>query len=197
MRLRFPVLESSSDPSFGSGKPMAMVLVGALCAALCSVTQVSGADDVDAILRQIKSESTQGPAPQPAPPAATVKKTERQQSSKAKTRQSKPQQQPSIETFSGPIWGPKDKLPKQIRGHGLAGRFVVAGQFEGQLLLEAEEDNMNPFCRRFVVANKTLNLPDPYYTVPFDQREVLTIPRSNPLVFLKKTSFAYYYVHMH
>lgn len=94
-----------------------------------------------------------------------------------------------------PIHGPKDKLPKQIRGHGVAGRFVIAGQFDGCVELLALEDNMNPFARRFIVANKRLDAPD-YHYIPFDERETLTIPRSNPLIFLEKTSLAYYYVHM-
>lgn len=189
------MLKSVPSSSF-RGESMASALACALCTVLCSGFQLSGAENVESILQQIKSESSRGPVPQPIPQAATVKKTARPQSSKSKPRQTQARQ-PEPETFSGPIWGPKDKLPKQIRGHGLAGRFVVAGQFEGLLLLEAEEDNLNPFCRRFVVANKTLNLPDPYHIIPFDQREVLTVPRSNPLVFLKKTSLAYYYVHMH
>jgi hypothetical protein len=177
------------------GNSMALTTACALCAVLFSVVQVSGAEDVDSILRQIKSESTRRAVSEPTPQAATVKKTSRPQSSKPKPRQP-PARQPEPETFSGPIWGPKDKLPKQIRGHGLAGDFVIAGQFDGCVELLAAEDNTNPFPRRFIIANKHLDLPD-YHFIPFDQREILTIPRSNPLIFLEKTSLAYYYVHMH
>ena len=196
MRPRFQILESASALLFGGGNPAYLVLVGALCAFLWWGTRVSAAEGVDTILRQIKSQSTQGLDPQPEPQAATVKKIARPRSYKSKPRQSQARQ-PRPETFFGPIWGPKEKLPKQIRGHGLAGSSVVAGQFDGYLLLEAEADNMNPFCRRFVVANRSLNLPDPFHYIPPDQRQVLEIPRSNLLVFLEKTSLAYCYVHMH
>ena len=188
------MLKSAPSSLFG-GKSVALTLACVLCAVLSSGAQVSGAEDVNSILRQIKSESTRGSVPEPTPQAASDKKTSRPQSSKSRPRQP-PTRQPEPETFSGPIWGPKDKLPKQIRGHGLAGDFVIAGQFDGCVELLAAEDNTNPFPRRFIIANKHLDLPD-YHFIPFDQRETLTIPRSKPLVFLEKTSLAYYYVHMH
>lgn len=182
---------------FNTLKCRRLTIVSCLCAAICwSGRVLLAADDVEAILQQIKSESTHRPAPQPASPDAAIEKTARSQPSKAESRQPKPQQQPKQETFSGPVWGPKDKLPKEINGHGLAGTFVIAGQFQGSMMLEAAEDNLNPFCRTFVVSNKRLDLPD-NYVIPPSQRETLTIPRNRPLILLEKGPLAYYYVHMH
>ena len=72
MRPRFSILESASALLFGGGNPAYLVLVGALCAFLWWGTRVSAAEGVDTILRQIKSQSTQGLDPQPEPQAATV-----------------------------------------------------------------------------------------------------------------------------
>lgn len=174
--------------------PLALVFCATLF--LGPVLSALGADGVDDILRQIKAESSGSAAAKPAPESAKPKPRPQGPVTKKKKQPKPSSTQPQQQTFSGPIWGPKDKLPKNIRGHGLAGNFVVAGTFDGCLLLEAEVDNLNPFCRRFVVANRQLDLP-PYHYIPPEQRQVISIPRNRPLIFLEKTSLAYYYVHMH
>jgi len=181
---------------------------GFLSAVICfllapSVSPLRAADEVGEILKQIKGEKSgaikpdKPSSPTSASQASPRKNPKPQQASEKPEHQSanSARSQPKPTPFAMPIHGPKDKLPKQIRGHGLAGTFVIAGQFQGCLKLEALEDNTNPFCRTFIVANKRLNLPDDYF-IPTHKRETLTISRSNPLIFLEKTSLAYYYVHM-
>lgn len=104
-----------------------------------TIAPLRAADEVGEILKQIKAEKSGAIKPDkpsasaPSSQASPCKKPEPQQvaekpkSQSANTARSQPKPTP----FAMPVHGPKDKLPKQIRGHGVAGTFVIAGQFDG------------------------------------------------------------------
>jgi hypothetical protein len=83
-----------------------------------------------------------------------------------------------------PIWGPRDKLPKEIVGQGVAGDFVIMGEYlTGGTILVPSEDNLNPFARSFVIVNATSGYPRGTY-LELANQSVIHIPRSNPLIFM-------------
>lgn len=168
-----------------------------------TIAPLHAADEVGEILRQIKAEKSSAVKPdKPSAPASSSqtsprKKPKPQQASEKPKRQSAntARSQPKPAPFAMPIHGPKDKLPKQVAGHGLAGDFVITGHFEGCVSLMAAADRGNPFSRTFVISNASMDLPE-YHVLPSDQWRPLTIPRSKPLIFERKSSLAYYYVRM-
>jgi len=168
--------------------------------ALTSVP-IRAADNVGEILKQIKAEKSGAIKPdKPSTSASSTQTSTRNKPKPQKTPESsKPQSantarsQPKSTPFAMPIHGPKDKLPKQIAGHGLAGDFLITGHFEGCVRLEAAADRGNIFCRTFIVSNASIDLPE-YHMLPLDQWRPLKISRSKPLIFERKGSLAYYYV---
>jgi hypothetical protein len=173
--------------------PLSLVIYAVLL--LVPGSPARGADEVGDILRQIKAENTGSAALKPAPESSKPKPRPQLPSTKKKSQPQPSSAQPQQQTFSGPIWGPKDKLPKQFVGHGLAGDFVIVGHFEGCVMLEAAADRGNIFCRTFVISNASIDLPE-FHILPIDDRRPLTIPRSKPLIFERKSSLAYYHVRM-
>jgi hypothetical protein len=83
---------------------------------------------------------------------------------------------------SRPVWRPKDKLPKEIQGHGVAGRFAIQGStIDSLVILVPAEDADNPFARQFWITNRTFP-GGPNVLVPIGQKEIIQIPASNPLI---------------
>jgi hypothetical protein len=140
------------------------------------------AEDISAILKQIKAErSGQVPKPTPAPYTPPKKKEQKKKSSANSGSSSKPKR-PSAPSV--PIWSPRDKLPKDVTGHYLAGTFAVQGEdISGCATLIPVQDANNPFARQFNVVNMSTGLA-PGTLVPIGRRQMVTVPRSRPLVFI-------------
>jgi len=160
----------------------------------------SHGSEVDDILKELNggskktSDSENAQSSQSAP---SVKSTASSESSapstatgtpkpkkKAVVKQSVPRQQvpqrPSI-----PVWNPRDKLPKEIAGQGVAGNFVIQGSSsEGALILIPAEDADNPFARQFWVVNRTYGGGVPNVLVPLGQRQLVQVPSNEPLIFI-------------
>jgi len=141
------------------------------------------AEDISGILKQIKAERTgQMPKPTPAPKTPPPKKQEQKKKSSASSGASAKAKQPSAPKV--PIWSPRDKLPKDVTGHYLAGTFVVQGEdVSGCAVLIPAQDANNPFARQFNVVNMSTGLA-PGTLVPIGRREMVTVSRSRPLVFI-------------
>ena len=122
-----------------------------------------------------KVSNTQGfsePSAKPEPKKKPVIK-------QASPKQNVPQQ-PSI-----PIWNPRDKLPKDITGHGVAGNFAIEGSSsDGTLVLVPAEDADSPFARQFWVVNRMFAGGQPNILVPIGQRQLVQVPKYQPLIFL-------------
>lgn len=141
------------------------------------------AEDISAILKQIKAERTgQIPKPTPAPYTPPKKKQEQKKKTSASSGTSSKAKKPSAPKV--PLWSPRDKLPKDVTGHYLAGTFAVKGEdISGCATLIPVQDANNPFARQFNVVNMSTGLA-PGTLVPIGRREMVTVPRSRPLVFI-------------
>jgi hypothetical protein len=165
---------------------------------LTTFRAVSG--DVDSILEQIKQEKSSAQTQQRTPtvqvPAAvstTTSPTRNEATPPPMTTPARQVQTKPARLIPSQIWSPKDKLPKNVEGHGVAGKFAIEGQYEGRLCLVPLQDKANPFARHFVVVNRSLNLPE-YHVLPIPEREVVEIPRDAPLIIERKGIMGYYYV---
>jgi len=77
-----------------------------------------------------------------------------------------------------------DKLPKDFRGHGLAGRFLItATNLSGNPLIVSADDTINPFARQFWVVNWNAGL-GPNRTFSRDDHVVFDVPPERPLIFV-------------
>ena len=155
--------------------------------------------DVDSILSQIKQEKASTETQQAAvvqvpssistaPSSVRINPNPPPVTTAAPQAQAKP-----VRLIPPQVWAPKDKLPKKVDGHGVAGRFAVEGHYEGRLCLVPLEDRSNPFARHFVVVNRSLNLPE-FHVLPIPERETIEIPRDAPLIIERKGIMGYYYV---
>ena len=133
------------------------------------------ADDITSILNKIESSKSVPTIPTKA--IAEPQKSSARNSSSTNTS-SKPRQ-PQI-----PLWLPKDKLPKDIAGHGLYENFVVRGEdITGGAEIIAAEDAANPFARVFTIVNISSGMA-PGTLVPISQRRLVNIPKNKPLIFV-------------
>lgn len=99
-------------------------------------------------------------------------------------KQASPKQQ-APERPSIPVWNPRDKLPKEITGQGVAGNFVIQGSSsEGNLVLVPAEDADNPFARQFWVVNRTFAGGQPNILVPIGRRQLVQVSKNQPLIFI-------------
>jgi len=168
-----------------------------LLLALVSPT-IGVAEEVGLILKQIKQEKASGVAA-PKAPTFSVPNALQTSTAPARTYQSTPPRPRAAHLAPKParpsvkIWRPKDKLPKNVVGHGVAGRFAVEGHYEGRVCLVPLEDRANPFARHFVVVNRSLNLPD-FHVLPVPEREIVEISEDRPLIFENRGIMGYYYV---
>ena len=89
---------------------------------------------------------------------------------------------PKSKKQSIPIWSPTDKLPKEVRGHGLAGNFAIQGSSsDGSIILVPADDANNPFARQFWIVNRSFS-GGPNVLVPLGQRRIIQVPNSHPLI---------------
>jgi hypothetical protein len=142
-----------------------------------SVSSVSAQDDISSILNQIKGEK--------AAPKNTAVEKKSSSASSAKPKQNKSgksSQKSSSPKEKIPVWNPKDKLPKDVTGHGVAGNFVIQSEsYEGFAVLVPAEDSVNPFARQFKVENMSTGFA-PGTVFPAAQRKFVRVSRSRPLI---------------
>ena len=139
------------------------------------LSTAQAADDITSILNKIESTKSV-----PTIPSKSVGETKKStgKSSSTSNNSSKPRQ-PQI-----PLWLPKDKVPKDIAGHGLYGNFVVRGEdITGGAEIIAAEDAANPFARVFTIVNLSSGMA-PGSLVPISQRRLVQIPKTKPLIFV-------------
>lgn len=157
-----------SYPPLGSVRWLRISI--AVAAILALASPLRAADDISSILDSIENR---GSSASTQPKSSTEKKSKSSSSSGKSKSGSK-----------RPIWSPRDKLPKDIIGHGVAGNFVLRGEYAtGGAVLIPAEDVANPFAREFVVANLTSGLPRGTF-IPITQRRLVQVPRSKPLIFV-------------
>jgi hypothetical protein len=140
---------------------------------------------------QISSDDQNAPQEKPSPstkgrnsevfsePSAKPERKKKAVIKQAAPKQDAPQR-PSI-----PVWNPRDKLPKDITGHGVAGNFAIEGSSsDGTLVLVPAEDADSPFARQFWVVNRMFAGGQPNILVPIGQRQLVQVPKNQPLIFI-------------
>jgi len=137
-----------------------------------------------------KPTPTPTPAPKPKPsPSTTPAISTRSNNQNTSITATKPAAAPAATPVrstpkknSRPVWSPRDKLPKEIQGHGVAGRFAIQGStIDSLVILVPAEDADNPFARQFWIMNRTY-AGGPSVLVPIGQKEIIQIPANNPLI---------------
>lgn len=112
-------------------------------------------------------------------PGSDAPKPKKKTQVKQTTPRAQVPQQPSIT-----VWNPRDKLPKDVTGQGVAGNFVIYGSnSDGNVILIPAEDASNPFARQYWIVNRAYN-GGPDALVPIGQRELIQIPKNQPLIFV-------------
>jgi hypothetical protein len=142
-----------------------------------SLCNIHAQDDVSSILNKIKSEKVRNST------ASASKESEKPAPKKSKQpKATKSSKKSSSSGEKIPVWGPKDKLPKNVTGHYVAGNFVLQGEsYEGFAVLIPAEDSLNPFARQFKVENMSTGLA-PGTNLTSSQRKFVKISRSRPLI---------------
>ena len=160
--------------------------------ALFFATQAYG-QDVSDILNQIDSEketkkqaNVNSTAIQPvtAPaPSGKVQQEKAKQKSPIKQTE-KPSKNPTASESRIVVYRPKDNLPKNVTGSGVAGDFLITGEDAlGGATIIAAEDALNPFARIFIIKNASSGHP-PGTVLPIESRRSITISSENPLLFI-------------
>jgi hypothetical protein len=178
--------------------------------AMICQTHIGWASEVDDILKEINGDSKKSSSSESSSTSAsggqntTLKRTSPQSESSASyssssssqpastpkprktvAREYSPPRQQAPQRPSIPVWNPRDKLPKEVTGQGVAGNFVIQGSSsEGTLILIPAEDADNPFARQFWVVNRTFAGGSPNVLVPMGQRQLVQVPANNPLIFI-------------
>ena len=198
----FPAVTPPKKPK--SMKPSKALLL-TLVTSIMSINTPVRASDVDDILKEINGDSKKSSSSESSSTGSsssqntTLKRTSSDSEGvgssslpsseapkpkkKAVVKQAAPRpqapQQPSIT-----VWNPRDKLPKDVTGQGVAGNFVIYGSSsDGNVILIPAEDASNPFARQYWIVNRAYN-GGPDALVPMGQRELIQIPRNQPLIFV-------------
>jgi hypothetical protein len=151
------------------------ILKAALGVSLLYVGSARATDDVDSILKQIKGESSGGGSAQ----NTSLKKSNSTHSVTTTHKRRSESSAPSIK-----IWGPKDKLPSEISGQGVAGNFAFYGtNDEGNPIFIPAEDASNPFARQFWIVNMH-DQAGPNALIPIGQRRLIQVTPNRPLIFV-------------
>ncbi|MCX6972652.1 MAG: hypothetical protein NTV93_21215 [Verrucomicrobia bacterium] len=168
-----------------------------LLCVLCTVfTGRAQTQDVSDILNQISSEketkkqtTVNSTAIQPVKASEPTEKRREKKTEmpKAKTKKvvEQPKQQPAAPQVPRIIvYRPKDKLPKDVAGSGVAGDFLVSGEDPlGGASIIAAEDAMNPFARSFIIKNVSSGY-SPGTVLPLENRKLIHISPQRPLIFI-------------
>jgi hypothetical protein len=147
--------------------------------------QESRSEDLSEILRQI-SEEKSGKTSEKKNTSAAAEPTPKKKAEPQKSQVAKPQAQaiqtPVATTPRWIVYGPKDKLPKNLQGCAVAGDFKMIGEdvFGGALLVAADSSLF--FARRFIVKNSSSGYA-PGTILPAEQHRIIRVPRERPLLF--------------
>jgi hypothetical protein len=154
------------------------ILKVVLGVSLISLGSAVAADDVDSILKQISGESSGGGSSSGSK-NTSLKKSSSSDSGTTSRKKSTQASAPSIK-----IWNPKDKLPSDVSGQGVAGNFAFYGtNTEGNPILIPAEDASNPFARQFWIVNMHDRV-GPNVLIPASQRRLVQVSSRRPLVFV-------------
>lgn len=147
--------------------------------------QVIAADDIGSILNEIKAEksgsknTTIGKPPELAPSAPKKASSPKAKAPKAPKVNKSKSSAPKIQ-----IWNPRDKLPKNVTGNGVAGNFAFYGtNADGNPIYIPAEDFSNPFARQYWLVNVRTRF-GPNMLVPINERRLITVSRSKPLIII-------------
>jgi hypothetical protein len=153
------------------------ILKVVLGVSLISLGSAVAADDVDSILKQISGESSGGGS------SSGSKNTSLKKSSSSDSGTTPRKKRTQASAPSIKIWGPKDKLPQDISGQGVAGNFAIYGtSSEGNPILIPAEDASNPFARQYWIVNLRENTG--HTLVPIGQRKLVQVSAGRPLIFV-------------
>jgi hypothetical protein len=153
------------------------ILKVALGVSVISLGSVMAADDVDSILKQINSESSGGGS-------STGQNTSLKKNSSSESKSSAKKKHTEAAGPSIKIWNPKDKLPSDVAGQGVAGSFANYGtSSDGNPILIPAEDASNPFARQYWIVN-IQDQAGPNVLVPIGQRQLVQISSKRPLIFV-------------
>jgi hypothetical protein len=180
-------------------------LLLSLVTSIMSINTTVRASDVDDILKEISGDSKKSSSSESSSASSsngqntTLKRTSSNSdgggsSSSSSSDAPKPRKKAVVRQVAPPqqapqqpsitVWNPRDKLPKDVTGQGVAGNFVVYGSnTEGCIILIPAEDASNPFARQYWIVNRAYN-GGPNALVPMGQRELIQIPRNQPLIFI-------------
>jgi hypothetical protein len=143
----------------------------------------SHGQEVADILRQI-SEEKSGKTSENKNTTAETPARKKTEPKKSKTAKPKAQavQPPVAPAPRWIVYGPKDKLPKNLEGCAVAGDFKMIGEdvFGGALLVAADSSLF--FARRFIVKNSSSGYA-PGTILPAEQHRLVRVPRERPLLF--------------
>ncbi len=153
------------------------ILKVVLGVSLISVSSAVAADDVDSILKQISGESSGGGSS--SGQNTSLKKSSSPNAGTSSTKKRSQASAPSIK-----VWNPKDKLPSDVSGQGVAGNFAFYGtNAEGNPILIPAEDAANPFARQYWIVNMHDRV-GPNVLIPASQRRLVQVSSRRPLVFV-------------
>lgn len=163
----------------------------------CALVIVSAfGEDVSDILNQISSEketkkqtTVNSTAIQPVKASETTEKRKEPKKDAPKAKEKKVVEQPKQQSVAPQapriiVYRPKDKLPKDVAGSGVAGDFLVSGEDPlGGASIIAAEDAMNPFARSFIIKNVSSGY-SPGTVLPLENRKLIHISPQKPLIFI-------------
>jgi len=157
-----------------------------IAATSLSFGKINAADDIDAILNQIRGESSSGKntSASNTPGSTTVTVPPKKTKTTAKKKSADAPQQIQPATPAIPIWSPTDKLPKDFRGQGVAGTFALRGtNYEGCPILVAAEEFNKPTARVFMIVNGDVGL-GPNRSFVGQPMHTVEVSHNKPLIFV-------------
>jgi len=156
------------------------------------------AEELKDILNQISSdlETKKAPDAESAAASQPVKIPAREEPRNPAEPRPQPSKAKEIETAVEPrkipapserrivVFRPKDKLPKDIAGCGVAGDFLLTGEdaLGGARIISAD-DALNPFARSFIIKNLTSGYSPGTFLTSASQRAI-TVSPGKPLIFI-------------
>ena len=156
----------------------------------------SRSEDISEILRQI-SEETSGKTSEKKNTSAAAEPTPKKTGEPKISQSTNPKAQvippPVVPPPRWVIYGPKDKMPKNLEGCAVAGDFLLIGEdSSGGALLMASDSSLF-FARKFIVKNSSSGCA-PGNTIP--QYRKIRVPKERPLLFIGRGPFpGEYFVH--
>lgn len=84
------------------------------------------------------------------------------------------------------FFGPKDKFPPDVVGSGVIGSLIPTMEgVQGGEIFVASGDQFNPFCRQFLVVNRTSGLSSGA-AIPLEQQVPINFTKNHPLIIQAK-----------